>query len=116
MGCSGVVSFPIAEEVFGFAASSCLLESFSFSGSEVTPGVLAVFEDPKEAKAPEPSPKALEAPLEEGVVNPAVGVVKALYGFDLPCDDSPPPKRFALDKLREDSVLEESLEESLLEF
>ena len=60
------------------------------------PGVLGVFaEDPKDAKAPEPSPKAEEAPVvgEETLV-----VVKGDMPFNrfaLPPPLPSPPNRFA---------------------
>lgn len=50
------------------------------------PGVFGVLADPNDAKAPEPKPKALEAPV--------VGEAKALPGVfkepPLPADTSPP--------------------------
>lgn len=59
-------------------------------------GVLGVLaEDPKDAKAPEPSPKAEEAP---DVGDAAFVVVKGaipLNGLDLLLKDPSPPKRFA---------------------
>lgn len=74
----------------GAAADVPLLKS-----SEV-PGVLGVLaEDPKDAKAPEPSPKAEEAPE---VGDATVVVVKGampLNGLDLLLKDPSPPKRFA---------------------
>ncbi len=69
------------------------------------PGVLGVLaEDPKDAKAPEPSPNAEEAPelgdetlVESGEI--------ALNGFDLPCEELSPPKRFVDVNVRGESVL-----------
>ena len=57
--------------------------------SRAPPGVLGVFDAPKEAKAPDPRPKALDAPAagEEMVVDD--GVVR-LKGFLLLCDEPSP--------------------------
>ena len=55
------------------------------------PGVLGVLAEPKEAKAPDPSPKALDAP---GEARPA-GVVMELKGFLPPCEELSPPNRLA---------------------
>lgn len=65
--------------------------------SNAVPGVLGVFEaEPKEAKAPDPSPNAEDAPE---VGDDTLLVLRgdiALNGFDRPWDGvSPPPKRFA---------------------
>lgn len=64
--------------------------------SSDVPGVLGVFPvDPKDAKAPEPSPKAEEAPF---VGDATLVVVKGeipLNGLDLLLKDPSPPKRFA---------------------
>lgn len=60
-------------------------------------GVFGVFaEDPKDANAPDPSPKAEEAP-EEGEAMLAVdkGAIE-LDGLDLPLDEPSPPKRLAV--------------------
>lgn len=94
----------------GFVLTSDPTLSFSFSRfspapvegvelpkSREVPGVLGVFaEDPNDAKAPDPRPKADEAPL---VGEAAFVVVKGampLNGLDLLLKDpSPPPKRFA---------------------
>lgn len=58
------------------------------------PGVFGVlFADPKDANAPEPSPKAVEAPdVGEDIFVVARGDM-ALKGFDRPCDDVSPPNR-----------------------
>ena len=60
------------------------------------PGVLGVLaEDPKDANAPDPSPKAEDAPV---VGEATVVVVKGeipLKGFDLPLVEPSPPNRFA---------------------
>lgn len=98
------------DNVEEFALGSDPAPSFSFSrfslaavegvelpNSRDVPGVLGVFaEDPNDAKAPDPRPKAEEAPL---VGEAAFVVVKGaipLNGLDLLLKDpSPPPKRFA---------------------
>lgn len=49
--------------------------------------------DPKDANAPEPRPKALDAPL-VGDARPPPGVVMELKGLDLPCEELSPPNRF----------------------
>ena len=121
-------------EALGFTSVPTLSFEVSFSrlslaaavGVELpksrdVPGVLGVFpEDPNEAKAPEPRPKAEEAPL----VGEATLVVKGaipLNGLDLLLNDPSPPNRFAGWYGREDSDLFISLfefdveRESLLE-
>ncbi len=71
---------------FSFTAASALV-SFSplsrpFSSKPPTaPGVFGVLTDPKEANAPDPKPKAEDAPAEGELV--ARGEM-ALKGFDLP--------------------------------
>ena len=85
------------------------------------PGVLGVFADPKEAKAPEPSPNAEAAPV-VGDGTFVVEVEIALKGLALPWDDVSPPKRLA-EKVRGSSGFVPSLptlelklvKESLLE-
>ena len=95
-------------EIFALTSSPALSFSFSrFSPAAVegvelpnsrdVPGVLGVLaEDPNDAKAPDPRPKADEAPL---VGEAAFVVVKGampLNGLGLLLrDPSPPPKRFA---------------------
>lgn len=110
--CSKVVvdDLLFKDDVEGFVLKSDPALSLSFSrfslaafeGVELpksrdVPGVLGVFaEDPKDAKAPDPRPKADEAPL---VGEAAFVVVKGampLNGLDLLLKDpSLPPKRFA---------------------
>jgi hypothetical protein len=89
------------EEAFGFTFSvlddSCSLGksrlSFVKPRSAVPPGVLGVFaEEPKEANAPDPRPKAFEA-LADGDETPAERGEMALKGLDRPCELSG-PKRF----------------------
>lgn len=69
--------------------------------SRALPGDLGVFaEDPKEANAPVPRPKADEAPeFEEGMLVVFRGVT-LLRGFDLPCDEVSLPNRFEDVKFR----------------
>jgi hypothetical protein len=76
-------------------------------------GVLADPNEPKDAKAPDPRPKALDAPP-VGDITALPGVL--LKGLDLPCDDltvalrepgSPPPKPLA----PLEGVLRESFDE-----
>lgn len=56
-------------------------------------GVLA--DDPKDANAPDPSPKAEEAPeVGEAMVVVDEGAIE-LSGLDLPLDELSPPKRLA---------------------
>jgi hypothetical protein len=65
--------------------------------SNAVPGVLAA--DPKDAKAPEPSPNADEPPVVGEARPPGVSGETPLKGFRPPCDESP-PKRFAEGKVR----------------
>lgn len=100
----------VRDNVEGFALMSGPALSFSFSrfspaaveGVELpksrdVPGVLGVFaEDPNDAKAPDPRPKAEEAPLVGEAAFVVVKGVMPLNGLDLLLKDpSPPPKRFA---------------------
>lgn len=65
------------------------------SKPEPLPGVLGVFaEDPKEAKAPDPRPKAEEAAEGE----PVEGVERLLKGLDLPCEEVSPNLRLVYDR------------------
>lgn len=101
----------------GFAASLkavCFATAEPMALSKGFPpdfGVLAEPNEPNEAKAPDPRPKALEAPP-VGDTSPLPGVVLK----DLPCDDftvalrepdSPPPKPLA----PLDGVVKESFDE-----
>ena len=65
--------------------------------SRLVPGVLGVLaEDPKDAKAPDPRPKAEDAPLVGEAVLVVVKGAMPLKGLDLLLNDpSAPPKRFA---------------------
>lgn len=76
------------DEVYGSVVSRL---SFADPSSKALPGVLGVFE-PKEAKAPEPSPKAFEAPADGEETPPERGDI-ALKGLDRPWELSG-PKRF----------------------
>jgi len=95
----GVLDNDVDEGLFLMAVSSPV--SFSFFSPvffEVlksnAPGVFGVFpEEPKEAKAPDPSPKAEEAP-DAGEAMLVVSGVMALNGLDRPCDEVSPPYRF----------------------
>jgi hypothetical protein len=60
--------------------------------SSALPGDFGVFAEPKDAKAPEPSPKAFAAPA-VGDGTALVGEEMALKGFALPCEDVSPPYR-----------------------
>ena len=94
----------------GFVLMSDPMLSFSFSfsffsavkGVELlksrdVPGVLGVFaEEPNDAKAPDPRPKADEAPVVGEAAFVVVSGAMPLNGLDLLLKDpSPPPKRFA---------------------
>jgi hypothetical protein len=61
---------------------------------------LGVLAEPKDAKAPEPRPKALEAPP-VGDIKPVPGVVAK--ELDLPWEEVSPPWRLAKDALRLES-------------
>ena len=73
------------------------VEGVELAKSSDVPGVLGVFaEDPKDAKAPDPRPKADEAPLVGDAVFVVVKGAMPLNGLDLLLKDpSAPPKRFA---------------------
>lgn len=74
--------------------------------SKGLPGVLSGLAEPKEAKAPEPKPKALEAPP-VGDTSPPPEELKWLA---LPCDDESGPWRLDEEVLREEeSPVEEPL-------
>ena len=65
--------------------------------SNAVPGVLGVLlADPKDAKAPDPRPKADEPPVVGDASAPGVNGEMALNGLRPPCDDVSPPKRFAV--------------------
>lgn len=85
------------EEVFDFMLPvddvSSLVSRLSFVlelRSKLPPGVLGVLlDEPKDAKAPEPSPKAFDAPAEGEDTPPERGDM-ALKGFERPCELSGP--------------------------
>lgn len=128
-GCSGAVFDDLLArddvEAFGLisAPEASFPDSFSrFSAPEVevfpkppisrdVPGVLGVLaEEPKDAKAPEPSPNAEDAPF--GVGEEIFVVLSGdipLNGFDLPLPAVSLPKRFADGYARGASVLFRSL-------
>ena len=72
------------------------------------PGVLDIlFEVPKDAKAPDPSPNAEDAPTVGEATVALEDDVIGLKGLDLPpWTDVSPPKRFAAGKVRGESDLE----------
>lgn len=113
-GCSDVVHDDLLVKddddtlVFMSAPPVSLPASFSrFSTTGVVePGIPEVLvDDPKEANAPEPSPKAKDAPLMGGVAVFVDKGVMPLNGLGLPPADASAPKRFADAKARGDSVL-----------
>ena len=77
--------------------SPAVVKGVELLKSRDVPGVLGVFaEDPKEAKAPDPRPKADEAPPVGEAAFVVVNGAMPLNGLDLLLKDpSPPPKRFA---------------------
>lgn len=77
--------------------SPIAVEGVELAKSSEVPGVLGVFaEDPNDAKAPDPRPKADEAPLVGEAVFVVVKGAMPLNGLDLLLKDpSAPPKRFA---------------------
>lgn len=92
---------------FAFSLAASAAVSFSplsrpfRSNPPAAPGVLGVLADPKEANAPDPRPKAEDAPAEgEFVVSGEI----ALKGFDFPWEDESPNRRL-LPKFRGDSIL-----------
>lgn len=75
------------------------------------PGVFGVLTDPKEANAPDPKPKAEDAPAEGELVASGEMVLK---GFDLPWEEVSPNRRL-LPKFRGGSVLLPSLLSPLID-
>jgi hypothetical protein len=69
------------------------------------PADLGVFAEPKDAKAPEPRPNALDAPV-VGEVTPPPGV--ELNGLGLSCDGVSTPGRLPVDALREEASMAEA--------
>ena len=77
-----------------FSAEGVRAPPTTFPKSKALPGVFGVLEDaPKEANAPEPKPKALDAPA-AGEDTTGVANGMALKGFDFPCDEMSPPNLF----------------------
>lgn len=91
----GLISAPLASFTASFSRFSTtgVVELLRSRDAPGVRGVLAV--DPKDANAPEPSPKAEEAPFVEGVTLLVVNGGMPLNGLDLPLVDTSPPKRFA---------------------
>jgi hypothetical protein len=90
---------PLGAKIFVRAASfvafseTCGLFPTTPPKSRAFPGDLGVFADPNEAKAPEPSPNALEAPV-VGEDMTLVEGARALKGLDLTCEELSPVYRF----------------------
>lgn len=84
--------------------SAGVLEPGAPRASNGLPGVFGVLAEPKEAKAPEPKPKAFVADVvgEARLVPP--GVVAEPKGFLFPCDESPPPGLFEKEPFRLESL------------
>lgn len=98
-------TLPIAF-VASLAGVEFLATAVPMAVSKGFPPDFGVLADPKDAKAPEPKPKALDAPL-VGDVRPPPGVLK---GLALPpCDEESPPWRFDREALREESPADEPL-------
>lgn len=101
----GLISAPPASFTVSFSRFSAtgVVELLRSRDAPGVRGVLA--EDPKDANAPEPRPKAEEAPFVEGVTLVVVKGETPLNGLDLPLVDTSPPKRFADGYARGESVL-----------
>ena len=95
-----------ASDAFGLTSAPPLSFEASFSRfsvaelellkSKAVPGVFGVLpDDPNEAKAPEPSPNAEEAPLVGEATLVVVTGAMPLKGLDLLLNDPSPPNRFA---------------------
>lgn len=106
--------FSAMDAILGAFPMTALLLSFTgaflaiadpIAVSKGFPPDLGVLAEPNDAKAPEPSPKALEAPL-VGDTRPPPGVLK---GLALPCAEVSPPWRLEKDALREESPADEPL-------
>lgn len=81
---------------FSFTLFSLMGAGFELPKSSAVPGVLGVFpEDPNDAKAPEPNPKAEDAPLVGEATLVVVKGAMPLKGFDLLLKEPSPPNRFA---------------------
>ena len=106
--------FSAMDAMLGALGMATLLPSFGggFLGtadpiavSKGFPPDFGVLAEPKEAKAPEPNPNALEAPVVGDTKLPP-GVLK---GLALPCADVSPPWRLEKEALREESPADEPL-------
>ena len=95
-----------ASDAFGLTSAPPLSFEASFSRfsavelellkSKAVPGVFGVLpDDPNEAKAPDPSPNAEEAPLVGEATLVEVTGTMPLKGLDLLLNDPSPPNRFA---------------------
>lgn len=78
LGTKSLASFSIVGVLAGIPTT--------FPKSKAPPGVFGVFEEPNEAKAPDPRPKALDAP---GVVEAVAGDAR-LKGFLVLWDELSP--------------------------
>lgn len=109
--CNDTEELDVTDDVSLPVTFTAFLDSFSFPPvPPVSPaGVFGVFDDPKLANAPEPKPKAEEAPALGETKAPLPPELILLKGFDFPCDDVSPPKRFEDVKVRGESVLDVSL-------
>lgn len=77
------------------------VEAATLLKSKAVPGVLGVFvAEPKEAKAPEPRPKAEEPPAVGEEIPLVVSGVTELKGLFRPCDEVA-PNRLGLEKSRD---------------
>ena len=97
-GVEGIVLTSEPALYFSFSRfSPAAVEGVGLAKSREVPGVLGVLaEDPKDAKAPDPRPKADEAPLVGDAVFVVVNGAMPLNGLGLLLNDpSTPPKRFA---------------------
>ncbi len=97
--CEGfdLMSAPSLEREDSFVFFSlAAVEEEELPKSRPVPGVLGVFpEDPKDAKAPDPRPKAEEAPLVGEATLVVVNGVIPLNGLLLLLKDPSPPNRLA---------------------
>lgn len=107
-----VFAFSDEAEVLLCTFSAGLLVAFSCTGcvSMAPPGVFgALLEEPNEAKAPDPSPNAVDPPTVGDAIVLLPPGVSVLKGFDLPWEEVSPPNLFAELKVRGESVLKASL-------
>lgn len=89
-------------ETFGLLSASSFsrfspgVEGTGLPSSREVPGVFGVLaEDPKDANAPDPSPKAEEAPVVGEATVVADKGEMPLKGLDLPLAEPSPPNLFA---------------------